>query len=191
MNTVKNPPNPLKYLAILLLFSTLLSEPVHADLDMQVLPGFDSYHKYGRWMHLRITLTSVDEDGIEGEVVSESQDGRQIYSVPITLFKAARKVQHLYVLPESFRRNLSIKLIDNNGKEVLQSYVPLVTISPEDLLIAVVSSNSGGLDVGENTIRTYVSYMTAGMLPDRWKGYDSVDVIVLGDVSLKTLSRGV
>jgi hypothetical protein len=178
-----------KCFVILLLFSTLLSESTHADLDMQVLPGFDGYHKYGRWMHLRITLTSVDEDGIEGEVIAESQDRKQIYSVPITLFKAARKVQHLYVLPESFRRNLSIKLIDNNGKELLQRYVPLVTISPEDLLIAVVSDNSGGLDVDKESVRTYVSYMTAGMLPDRWKGYDSVDVIVLGDVSLNVLSR--
>ncbi len=177
-----------KCLVILLLFPTLLPESIRADLDMQVLPGFDGYHKYGRWMHLRIALTSVDEDGIEGEVIAESQDGRQIYSVPITLFKAARKVQHLYVFPEGFRRNLSIKLIDD-GKEVLQSYVPLQTISPEDLLIAVVSDNSGGLDVGKKTVRTYVSYMTAGMLPDRWKGYDPVDVIVLGDVSLNTLSR--
>ena len=175
-------------IVILLLFSTLLSESVHADLDMQVLPGFDGYHKYGRWMHLRIALTSAGEDSIEGEVIAESQDKKQIYSVPVTLFKAARKVQHLYVLPESFRRNLSIKLMDNNGEEVLQSYVPLVTISPEDLLIAVVSDNSGGLDVDKKTVRTYVSYMTAGMLPDRWKGYDSVDVIVLGDVSLSLLS---
>jgi hypothetical protein len=188
MNTGENPPNPLKYLIILLLFSTLLPEPVHADLDMQVLPGFDGYHKYGRWMHLRITLTSVDEDGIEGEVIADSQDRRQTYSVPVTLFKAARKAQHLYVFPESFRHNLSIRLVDNNGKEVLQRYIPLLTISPEDLLIAVVSSNSGGLDVGENTVRTYTSYVTADMLPDRWKGYDSVDVIVLGDVSLSTLS---
>ena len=186
---MKNEPSQItKCILILLLFSTLLSESTHADLDMQVLPGFDGYHKYGRWMHLRIALTSAGEDSIEGEVIAESQDKKQIYSVPITLFKAARKVQHLYVLPESFRRNLSIKLMDNNGEEVLQSYVPLVTISPEDLLIAVVSDNSGGLDVDKKTVRTYVSYMTAGMLPDRWKGYDSVDVIVLGDVSLSLLS---
>ncbi len=174
-----------KCIVILLLFSTLLSESTHADLDMQVLPGFDGYHKYGRWLHLRITLTSVDEDGIEGEVIAESQDGEQIYSVPITLFKAAKKVQHLYVFPEGFRRNLSITLIDNDGKEVLQRYVPLVTISPEDLLIAVVSDHSGGLDVDKNF---YVSYTTAGMLPDRWKGYDPVDVIVMGDVSPSALS---
>ena len=186
---MKNEPSQItKCILILLLFSTLLSESTHADLDMQVLPGFDGYHKYGRWMHLRIALTSAGEDSIEGEVIAESQDKKQIYSVPITLFKAARKVQHLYVLPESFRRNLSIKLMDNNGEEVLQSYVPLVTISPEDLLIAVVSDSSSGLDVDKKTVRTYVSYMTAGMLPDRWKGYDSVDVIVLGDVSLSLLS---
>jgi hypothetical protein len=57
------------------------------------------------------------------------------------------------------------------------------------LLIAVVSGNNAGLDVDGKTVRTYISYTTVGMLPDRWKGYDSVDVIVLGDVSLSTLSR--
>ena len=176
-------------------------------MDMHILPGFDGHHKDGGWLPLRITLASVDED-MTGEVAVEVQasatEARQIYSVPADLRKATRKVQYLYVLPESFRRNLRVKLIDAHGKEVLRKNVPLIAISPEDSLIVVVARNSGGLeylaehpqaemqrsginpDPTAQSRKVYISYSTA--LPDRWKGYDSVDTVLLGEVSVSLFS---
>ena len=59
-----------------------------ADLDMQIQPGFDGYHKHDRWLPLKITLASVGED-MTGEVAVEMQDRatgtRQVYSTPIVL----------------------------------------------------------------------------------------------------------
>ena len=179
----------------------LLVSSSHADLDMHILPGFDSYHKHGRWLSLRITLASVDED-ITGEVTVETQDSttgaRQTYSVPVALSKATRKVQYLYVFPESFRRNLRIRLIDNFEKEVLRKDVALATMSPEDLLIVVVAHSGGGLEfLAEHSQagmpvpqlrKVHVSYSTAELLPDKWKGYDSVDIVVLGDILAGALS---
>jgi hypothetical protein len=207
-----------------------------ADLDMHILPGLDSYYKHGRWLPLRLTLASVDEDtaggpftSFEGMATVEIQDStagtRQTYSVPAVLSRATRKVQYLYVLPESFRRNLHVRLIDNYGKEALRKDAPLVTVSPDDLLIVVVARSGGGLEflaehsqtepvlesprtrasggitapqlnqgkpesreAGKPERKVHVSYLTAGILPDRWKGYDSVDMIVLGDASLDALS---
>jgi hypothetical protein len=203
------------HILAILLFLALHSGSIHADIDMHVLPGFDGYHKYGRWLPLRITLTSVDED-IAAEVTVEIQDSttgtRQIYSVPTALFKATRKVQYLYVLPESFRRSLHVRLVDNHGKEVMRKDISLAAISPEDLLIVVAARSGGGLEfLAEHSQadrspdssrvmsapqlrKIYVSYSTAyGQvsnlpLPDKWKGYDSVDVIVLGDISMDAFS---
>jgi hypothetical protein len=190
--------------------------------------------------------------------------------VPAVLSRATRKVQYLYVLPESFRRNLRVRLMDNCEKEVLRKDVALVNISPQDLLIVVLARNGGGLEflmehsqagmpvppesqtgmlvpsesqtgmpvppesqarmlvlsesqagmlvlsesqtgmpvpqleqgrpesqkagkpegrgAGEPERRIYVSYLSAELLPDKWKGYDSVDMIVLGDISAAVLS---
>ncbi|MFC1713736.1 hypothetical protein ACFL6S_08710 [Candidatus Poribacteria bacterium] len=194
-------------IVLCLVFCILCLAPsAYANLDMHILPGFDGYHKNGRWLPLRITLTSVDED-MTGEIAVEIQDSatgnRQIYSIPVTLSRAAGKMQYLYVLPESFRRNLRVKLIDDSGKTTLQKDASLVTIPPEDTLIVVVSRSGSGLeflaDIPEQdaslteetdseTARTYVSYSTAELLPDKWKGYDSVDMIVLGDISASALS---
>ena len=142
-------PRQLYISAIFSFLLVLCSGSVHADLDVQILPWADGYHKYGRWLPLRITLTSVDEE-MAGEVTVEIQDSttgaRQIYSTPVALFKSARKVQYLYVLPESFRRNLSVRLMDSRGEEVMQKEIALAAMLPEDLLVAVVARSGGGLE---------------------------------------------
>jgi len=171
-----------------------LTFPVHADVDMSILPGFDGFHKHGRWLPLRITLASVDEN-VTGDIVAETQDSatghRQIYSTPVTLFRSTKKAQNLYVLPESFRRNLRVELVNNSGVTVAQKDAQLVTIPPEDILLLVLTQNSSGLEFLANTPKqdaVHISYSTAEPLPDKWKGYDSVDVILLGDISARTLS---
>ena len=171
-----------------------LTLPVHADVDMSVLPGFDGYHKHGRWLPLRITLASVDEN-VTGHVVAEIQDSatghRQIYSAPVTLFRSTKKAQYLYALPESFRRNLRVKLVSHSGVTVAQKDAQLIAIPPEDMLLLILTQSASGLEFLTNTPEqdaVHISYSTAGPLPDKWKGYDSVDVILLGDVSARTLS---
>jgi len=194
------------YILLCLVFSIqCLAFFAQADLDMDILPGFSSYHKLGRWLPLKITLTSMDED-ISGEIAVEIQDSAtgagQIYSIPAKLFKTARKIQYLYVLPQSFRRNLQVKLLDDRGKEILREDVSLMTIPSADLLVVAISDTGGGLEflakrpqAGEAASRNiHISYsnphgQTANSsLPDKWKGYDSVDVIVLGDISISALS---
>ena len=190
-------PIHLHFLAIFLILA-VCSVDIHADLDMHVLPGFDSLHKSGCWLPLRITLTSLDEE-MTGEVMVEirgnATEGKQIYSMPTTLFRATRKVQYLYVFPEVFRRNLPVRLIDSDGKEVLQEVITLEPVPPGDLLVLVVARDGGGLEFladtsGEDPLsrKVHVSYSSAELLPDRWKGYDSVDVMVLGDMSVGALS---
>ncbi len=185
-----------------------LASAARADLDMHILPGFDGYHKHDRWLPLRITLTSVDED-MTGEITVDIKDSatgnRQIYSIPVTPSRATRKIQHLYVLPESFRRNLQVKLVDDSGKTMLQKDASLVTIPPKDTLIVVAARSGSGLEfltdmsnqdvplaekIDSEPARIHVSYSTAELLPDKWKGYDSVDTIVLGDISASALSAG-
>ncbi len=199
-------PKSKTYILLCLVFSILCLAPfAQADLDMDILPGFDSYSKLGRWLPLKITLTSVDED-ISGEIAVEIQDSAtgagQIYSIPAKLFKTARKIQYLYVLPQSFRRNLQVKLLNDRGKEILREDVSLMTIPSADLLVVAISDTGGGLEflaerpqAGEAASRNiHISYSNPhgrtanSSLPDKWKGYDSVDVIVLGDISVSALS---
>lgn len=170
----------------------------YANVDMQILPGFDGYHKYGNWLPLRFTLTSEDRD-IAGEIVVEipGNAAEARYSSPVDIFKVKQKTQYLYILLEGVRRNFIAKLMDKPGEEVLRKDVSITPVATEDLIILVLTDSSGGLEflsdimanqVNTNSRRIYVSYLPIEFLPDKWKAYDSVNVMVLGDISPSSLS---
>ena len=165
---------------------------VYAEIDMQIFPGFDGYHKHGCWLPLRITLTSFGEN-ISGEIVSEiyvsDTDSNQIYSKSAEVFSVAKNIQYLYIFLEAYRRNLGVSFVDNNGRELLQKEAALKPLSSDERLILAVTDKASGLEfLAGITPNNYVSYANVESLPDSWKGYDSVDVIIFGDVSLSAFS---
>jgi hypothetical protein len=195
----------LRQIIFCLIFATLVHGYSSYAVDMQVLPEFDGYHKDGRWLPLRVML-SGDNGKISGEVlVEEIQDGaaeaKKIYSTPVNIFGDISITKYLYVYPESFRRNMNVILVDNNDREITRSEVRLSAIQPEDILILVMGATSGGLSYlseqeGEDNLshNIHVSYVnpysqtTNISLPHKWKGYDSVDVMVIGDISAGAFS---
>ena len=182
---------------------TLSSGYAVANLNMEVLPGFGGYHKYGHWLPIRIVLSGGDRR-IVGEITLSARDetgARQTYACPADVFGSIRETREFYALPESFRRNVHISLIDKSGEVIMGKDEPLSVISPGNTLVAVIERNRGGLDFlrslpekDDSQHKIYVSYSASYgnnwtlFPPGRWKGYDSVDVLVLGDISPMELS---
>ncbi len=79
--------------------------------------------------------------------------------------------------------------------------VPINKISERDKLILVIEQNNNvpvfqintnitnqdreqfTSDINTDGENIYVSYSTVGLLPICWKGYDSVDIVVIGNIS--------
>jgi len=163
------------------------------DVDMQIISGFDNYHKQDRWLPLRTTFMSSELDNNLSVSIQDSVYGdQQIYSTPISVFGDTKKIKYLYLRPERLAQNLDVRLKDNNGKVILEKESRLNVIPSESILVVIVNQNENGvksLHVNiDSSRKVYVANVSAEYLPDRWKGYDSVDAIILGNFSVDSLS---
>jgi len=181
-----------------------------ASVDMNVIAGFEGYYKYRHWLPLRVTLSSTDSD-LENASINVDTGEDTTYSSDVTLFRSSRKTQYLYIFLDGLHRNVSVKLTDKDGRDILQKNVPIIGVSPKDKFILVVESQDDNIalpanisfdspDYSADAIDQYdqsqnqenqsihVSYSTVDLLPNNWKGYDSVDIIVLGNISIDKFS---
>jgi hypothetical protein len=187
------------YILVIFLLFVFQSECFPADLDMQIISGFDNYYKQDHWLPLRITLANASDelDGYVSAFIQNSVYGdQQVYSVPISFFRDARKTEYLYLRPEKLQQSQDIRLTDKNGKILLEKEASFTTIPSESTFVVIVDQGSDSHANITNAIKKgtdssgkiYVASVSAESLPDRWKGYDSVDAIILGSFSVDSLS---
>jgi hypothetical protein len=140
------------------------------------------------------------------------------YRLPAQLPGPAQRRYELYVQPAAgFNSgNLTVSLVQNR-LVVANQPGKLHWMDPNDRLVAVISSESGTLNFLANsqirlppgrrpsamgygppgappggaanaTVTVQVADVKPEVAPERWKGYDAVDVLVLGSVSDRALS---
>jgi len=181
------------YFVILLILLNSHSVCFPADIDMQIIAGFNNYHKQDRWLPLQITCLCDDFDGyVSASIQNNVYGDQQIYSTPISIFGDTKKVKYLYIRPERLGQSIDIKLTDKDGKILLEKESRLTVIPTESTLVVTVNQNEDALKNFINNIdssrKIYVTNVSAENLPDRWKGYDSVDTVILGNFSADSLS---
>jgi len=77
---------------------------------MQIIPGFNNYHKQDRWLPLQITCLCDDFEGyVSASTQSNVYGDQQIYSIPISIFRDAKNVKYLYMRPERLGQSLDVK----------------------------------------------------------------------------------
>jgi hypothetical protein len=183
------------YFVILLILLNSYSVCFPADIDMQIIAGFNNYHKQDHWLSLQITGIGDDFEGyVSASIQNNVYGDQQIYSTPLSVFGDTKKVEYLYIRPEVLGQSLKVKLTDKDGKMILEKESRLIVIPAESTLVVTVSQNEDALkNLPVNNIdsskKTYATNVSAENLPDRWKGYDSVDVVILGNFSVDSLSE--
>ncbi|MDQ1327241.1 MAG: hypothetical protein QG641_521, partial [Candidatus Poribacteria bacterium] len=130
---------------------------------------------------------------ISASIQNNVYEDQQIYSIPISIFGDAKKVKYLYIRPERLGQSIDVKLTDKDGKILLEKESRLMVIPSESTLVVIVNQNEDTLkNLPVNNIdpsrKIYVTNVSAEYLPDRWKGYDSVDTVILGNFSVDSLS---
>jgi hypothetical protein len=189
-------PNLIHILIIFLLLTTIYCESLIAELDMQVFPAFGNYQKQDRWLPFRILVTNTAGE-FDGEVVVEIQssysESKHSYSTPISVFGNTKKAKYLYVYPDSIQKTISFKLKDRQGNVAIEKEFHFDVIPSENKLIAIVDRSTNiQIPVISDSITSekfYFAAISAETLPDKWKGYDSVDAVVVGDISTDALSK--
>ena len=183
-------------LSIFFFLIILHSDSFPANLDMQIATIFEDYHKQGHWLPLRIAIDNNGEN-LAGDIsvtVYNNTNNKQTYTTPISILGNSGGEKYLYIRPDEIGHNINVKLTDGNNKILLEKEANFSVIPEESKLIAIVDQNKS-LDV-DNAIRqtdpskkVYIANIIAEKLPDKWKGYDSVDAVILGSFSPDSMSE--
>jgi energy-coupling factor transporter transmembrane protein EcfT len=182
-------------LSIFFFLIILHSDSFPANLDMQIATIFEDYHKQGHWLPLRIVIDN-DGENLAGDisVTVHNKDNKQTYITPISILGDSGGEKYLYIRPDEIGHNINVRLTDRNDKILLEKETNFGVIPEESKLIAIVDQNKS-LDV-DNAIRqidpsqkVYIANIIAEKLPDKWKGYDSVDAVILGSFSPDSMSE--
>jgi hypothetical protein len=201
--------NAVKRLSNLLLLAALLLGLVTAgqispaaaqtageNIEMEAQAAFGGYVKNGEWLPLWVTLENRGAD-LEGElrVRITSGSGATNYSVPVPLPAGARKRVPLYVVPNSFSRQMEVQLF--SGEELIKSAT--VDVQPQmniSYLVGVLAPERGAMGLisginlpGQNRPVSVVD-LAAEDLPERVEGLVSFDTILINDFDTSQLSQG-
>jgi hypothetical protein len=160
----------------------------------------------GAWAPVYVTLQPGDSgngpDGLALVVeASDSDDARYHYTVPVPARAGGAPFEVItYVRPGAFTSEFSVSLRKGNGQVVQSVTVPLreadgEVLAPADYLYLTVGSRLPGLkqsllppkpqdnpaepEPTDEAVRSLAFIDSVGQMPDRWFGYEAVDVVIL------------
>jgi len=198
----------LQFALIGLLVIWEINQAMGAINISQIHFGFNPpYYKRNTWMPLRLRLENDGEEfngKVEVEIKNIFAGVNQKYSRPLILPRKSLRNLYFYVLLRGITSKFSVRLIDAEGKEkLLAEFTPDAPKRRQDFLILALTPNIDMLAnlTGESLEglfaapraaqadrrKIYVTYLSERMnLPDTWKGYDSIDLVVIRDISLES-----
>jgi hypothetical protein len=191
----------IKFLAC---FCLLLLLPLGARGEGPQLSGragFGGMGKEDKWIPISLLLTNQG-DTFSGtaavEVENSNGNSRTTYSHPVLLGAKARQQVTLYIRGNSLPGRIPIYLQPRRGRKIFAE-VPLTSLTSEDRLIVVIAPERGALAFLSGTARKLppspsyrggsspgtinVADASPNNLPDSPAAYESIDLLVLGDVS--------
>ncbi len=189
----------LAFLILGLLFG-FIHQPGHAQqadslVEMQVEAAYQGVFKNGEWLPVYVTLENFGPDReteLRARITGGS--GGTNYAVPVPLPAGARKRVPLYVLPNSFSREIEIQLYA--GNELLNSAT--IAVQPQmniSFVVGILAPERGAMAlIGGITLpgqfRPIVLVdLSLNDLPERSAALRSFDVLMLNDVDTSTLTQ--
>lgn len=162
--------------------------------QMEVIPAYDGYFKYGEWLPIWVEIENQGSDlDTEIRVQVTGSQGTIVFSVPVQLPSGSRKRVPVYVLPNNFSRELKVDLLSNGKTLVSQSAFvrPQANISffigliaPERQALSLIS----GIQLPGQERPKIMADITLGTLPDRGEALNSFDLLVLNNTDTSKLT---
>ena len=193
----------MTYLSCIIFF-LWISSSAFASIEFERIKfGFEGHFKRSRWVPLHVSVVSQDEaTTFTGEIIVEVSDifsGKQIqtYSTPLSLMPTDRQRRVLYIFHPGTSTKLNLKLTHQDGRiQTQREIVPELPKQAKDLFVLALTPNRDVLSrrdgkpivrghSGTEEGQTLVAYVEAQkFLPTHWKGYDTVELLVIRGVSL-------
>jgi hypothetical protein len=186
-------------LLIACLLAVTLFRPAEAQsggLSLTARAGFDGVYRTYNWVPVQVTAANSGP-AVSGELrvtLGSAASGDLItFSSPIDLPTQSNKRVTLYVYPPRFTTQMTVELVDDNGRSLLtQPTNRLTQLGLDGLLYGVVTATPGDLDflqnVTEGRPEAAVAYLSLDELPDLPAALMALDVLVFHDVDTGQLT---
>lgn len=193
-------------LTYLFLFFTTTSVFCAVDIENMTL-GFNNKYKSGKWVPFTTFVRSQNElMAFSGEIVVEvknliSDDTLFRYATPIQLSKTDRKRVRLNIFIPVNPVKISIQVV-RTGQDldieriskplISRNFTPSPPIENKDYYLLALTPNADKLKrlidkkrLNGDETSVYVQYLqNTNEMPTAWLGYNTVDVLVIREVSL-------
>jgi hypothetical protein len=180
-------------LLLLLTGSNVFAAQSPGGLEMQVQAAFDGTFKHGEWLPVQVSLENNGAD-LEAEVQVRvvGSYGGITYSKTAELPRGSRKEITLYTLPNSYSRELEVRLVGQN--EILA--VEKIPVQPQTnftYFIGLIAPQRGALTLLSSLALpegrpVYLLDLDLDDLPHKTQGLGSFDCLILNDSDTSTLS---
>jgi hypothetical protein len=187
---------------------SLAAAPHIEDVRIGLRDGKDvARSRNGVWTPVQVTLKAGAEDVTQGSfrLAVETADGEAVpyvYTAPVPAIPAnGERIVFAYVRPSSAGSSFDVKLQKADGETVetragLQrdpSSAKREVLEPREVFFLTIGSRLHGLKVASKPeaqaededapVPGFASIENVAAMPDRWFGYEAVDVIVLTTAS--------
>lgn len=172
-----------------------MAQGTSTGIDMQVEAAFGGVFKNGEWLPLWVTVenSGPDRDAqLEARVAGSG--GTATYAVPVPLPTGARKRLPLYILPNSFSREIQVRLV--SGSELLADMT--VPVQPQmniSYVVGILAPDRGAAALISG-VRLPGQYrpivlvdLTGEEMPDRSEGLRTFDALLINDFDTSQLSQ--
>ncbi len=174
---------------------------------LQVNAGFGTYFREGAWIPLYITLHNNGPD-FSGMLATSNPAGlvwqdtysmvpSSTYQQPVTVPRGTQKQVTLYLPITALFNSVSItvQLLDSHGKVVQSQSVLLHGLSPESVLVGLLSDQTTGFDSLRNVVlpnsssSVLVQYLNAQNMPSMATVLANFNLIVLDTFHTSSLTH--
>lgn len=164
-----------------------------SGMQLEIQAAFDGYFKYGEWL---LVWAQVENNGpdVEAELLVRvvGSQGTTVYSAAAPLPGGSRKRIPVYVLPNSYSRELEVQLV--SGNDLLGSAnVPVQPQPNFNYLVGILSPHQGGMaliqavELPGGRPRVLVN-LELDDLPERAEALRSFNTLIFNDVDTSMLT---
>lgn len=160
--------------------------------------GFNGAYEIGKWLPIRVRVESdIDLRGEvtllirEGSVFGDARSNLR-YSAPVVLPRGSSG-DYSFVVPSDTSAPITVS-VTNRGQEVFSSPVDVRRFGVRDRLVVALSRHPSvdvllDLPVADGESHFHVAYTLPEYLPEKWLGYDGVELLVIHDAPLRLDDR--
>ena len=168
------------------------SASASGDISINGEVGFDGTYLRGSWTPIRVLLENSGND-MEGSLevtVKVGQDGKMVYSTPVSLPNASEKEYTIFVQIPEAERNIHINLTDDFGKSIKTIKVEsLNPIGENNYLLGLVTDDQPSLGYWKEKLagnQLFSNYepisLDASNFPDRKEVLSAFSLLIFNNI---------